>query len=87
MAASAACSYVSGLLIGTEFAAAEARGSKLDSKLVSKLDSNTIHLIASTALSAHYASAARQFNLQAVVLDPDQVYLAALRQFIPKEAS
>jgi 2-dehydro-3-deoxygalactonokinase len=79
MAASTARSFVSGLLIGTEFAAAEARGSKLDS--------NTIHLIASTALSARYASAARQFDLQAVVLDPDHVYLAALQQFIPKEAS
>jgi 2-dehydro-3-deoxygalactonokinase len=79
MAAGAARSFVSGLLIGTEFAAAEARGNT-DS-------SNTIHLIASTALSARYASAAKQFGLEAIVLDPDTVYLAALHQFISKEAS
>ncbi len=69
MPASAARSFVSGLLIGTEFVAAQGR------------DGTTIHLIASTALSARYAYAAGQFGLQAKVLDPDTVYLAALQRF------
>ena len=74
MAAGAARSFVSGLLIGTEFVAAQAR------------DGNVIHLIASATLSARYARAAAQFGMQAVVLDPDAVFRAALGLFFPKDA-
>ncbi len=70
MPAADARSFVSGLLIGSEFVAAQGR--------------DTVHLIASHALSARYAQAANSFGLQAKVLDPDQVYLSALEQFFSK---
>jgi 2-dehydro-3-deoxygalactonokinase len=70
MPAAQARSFASGLLIGTEFVAAEARGQR-----------QPIHLIASTALSERYAQAAAFFGLEARVLDPDAVYLAALHTF------
>lgn len=63
-------SFVSGLLIGSEFVAAQGQ--------------DTVHLIASHTLSARYAQAAGIFGMQAKVLDPDQVYLAALEQFFSK---
>ena len=69
MPAAQARSFVSGLLIGAEFAA-EATGA--------------ITIIGSPALGARYAGAAAQFSLAARVLDPDQVYLTALSHFIGK---
>lgn len=63
-------SFVSGLLIGAEFVAAAARGQH-----------HPIHLIAAPALARRYADAAGYYGLQAQVLDPDQVYLAALHTF------
>ena len=71
MAAAQVRSYVSGLLIGTEFAAAG-----LD------VDAGPLHLIASDALAGRYALAAAHFGRHAVALDPDQVFLAALQHFI-----
>jgi 2-dehydro-3-deoxygalactonokinase len=71
MAAAQVRSYVSGLLIGTEFVAAGLHDG-----------AGTLHLIASDALAGHYALAAAQFGQRAVALDPDQVFLAALRHFI-----
>ena len=71
MAAVQVRSYVSGLLIGTEFVAAGLHD-----------DAGTLHLIASDALAGRYALAAAQFGRRAVALDPDQVFLAALRHFI-----
>lgn len=69
MKADQASSWVSGLLIGTEFCTAR-----------EQLDSS-ISIIASASLSARYASAAAHFGMRARVLDPDQVYLAALGRF------
>jgi 2-dehydro-3-deoxygalactonokinase len=71
MTAAQVRSYVSGLLIGTEFVA-----SGLEA------DTGTLHLIASDALAGRYAQAAARFGLHAVALDPDQVFLAALQHFI-----
>jgi 2-dehydro-3-deoxygalactonokinase len=72
MPSTLARSFVSGLLIGTEFAAArEQSGDK-------------INIIASAALSSRYASAAKCFGMDASVLDPDQVYLSALKRFFEK---
>jgi 2-dehydro-3-deoxygalactonokinase len=58
---------VSGLLIGTEFAA-QGR-SPVPARL---------HIIGSDGLSSRYAQAAGHFGMQADVLDPDRVYVAAL---------
>ena len=66
-----AAAFVSGLLIGTEFAAAQA----------STRAGDTVHLVASSALAGHYARAAECFGMRAVVHDPDTVYLSALQQF------
>jgi 2-dehydro-3-deoxygalactonokinase len=71
MAAAQVRSYVSGLLIGTEFVAAGPHD-----------DSGTLHLIASDALAGRYALAAAQFGRRAIALHPDQVFLAALQHFI-----
>ena len=71
MAAAQVRSYVSGLLIGTEFVAAGLHD-----------DAGTLHLIASDALAGRYAQAAAHFGLRAITLDPDQVFLAALSHFI-----
>jgi 2-dehydro-3-deoxygalactonokinase len=62
--------YVSGLLIGTEFAGAQASEA-----------GGVVSIIASAALSQRYRDAAAHVGLQADVLDPDQVYLAALAKF------
>ena len=70
MAAAQVRSYVSGLLIGTEFVAAG-----LD------FEAGPLHLIASDALAGRYAQAAAHFGRLAVALDPDQVFLAALQHF------
>ena len=80
MPAHQAASFVSGLLIGGEFLAAQpTQSSKRQSP-----QSDMIHLIASKALSVPYADAAAYFGIEARVLDPDQVYLAALQQFFTK---
>jgi 2-dehydro-3-deoxygalactonokinase len=71
MAAAQVRSYVSGLLIGTEFVAAGLHD-----------DAGTLHLIASDALAGRYALAAAHSGRRAVALDPDQVFLAALQHFI-----
>jgi 2-dehydro-3-deoxygalactonokinase len=71
MSAAQARSYVSGLLIGTEFVASGPGP-----------DAGTLHLIASDALAGRYTQAARHFGYRAAVLDPDQVFLAALEHFI-----
>jgi 2-dehydro-3-deoxygalactonokinase len=71
MPAGQARSFASGLLIGAEFVAASARA-----------QGRSIDLIASPALSGRYAQAAAHFGLEAQVLDPDAVYLAALQTFI-----
>lgn len=68
MPATDARSFLSGLLIGTEFVAAQ------DSSPV-------ITTIASPALQRHYAAAAAHFGLSVTALDPDQVYCAALARF------
>lgn len=69
MQAGQASSWVSGLLIGSEFFAARAQAG------------NAISIIASASLSARYASAAEHFGMRARILDPDQTYLAALARF------
>jgi 2-dehydro-3-deoxygalactonokinase len=75
----AACarSFVSGLLIGAEFASAldhyPARGG--------------ITLVGSPALAGRYRAAAGHFGVAVTVLDPDAVYCAALAQFIPRRAA
>ena len=65
-------SFVSGLLIGTEFNDAQ------------REQGSVVNLIASHALSSRYASAAACFGMQARVLDPDRVYRAALMRFFEK---
>ena len=72
MPAEKARSFVSGLLIGTEFNDAQ------------RQQGSVINLIASHALSSRYASAAAHFGMQARVLDPDEVYRAALVRFFEK---
>lgn len=74
MPAGQARSFLSGLLIGTEFVAAE-RGA----------EGCALHLVASAALAGPYAQAASHFGWSAVALDPDQVFLAALKRFITKD--
>jgi 2-dehydro-3-deoxygalactonokinase len=72
MPASAARSFLSGLLIGTEFHAALAL---LDGAAA------PVACIASNALQQRYASAAAPFGIALNMLDPDQVYCAALARF------
>ncbi|KQQ33569.1 2-dehydro-3-deoxygalactonokinase [Duganella sp. Leaf126] len=67
-----AAAFVSGLLIGAEFAAA-AR---------SLPAGGTVTVIGSPALAKRYAVAARHFGLQCQVLDPHRVYCTAISQFI-----
>jgi 2-dehydro-3-deoxygalactonokinase len=69
-------SFVSGLLIGTEFAAMPATaGAAAPAGLT---------LVGSPALSARYRSAAHYFGLGVSALDPDAVYCAALAHFLRK---
>lgn len=67
-----AAAFVSGLLIGAEFAAA-AR---------SLPAGGTVTVIGSPALAKRYAAAAQHFGLQCQVLDPHRVYCTAISQFI-----
>jgi 2-dehydro-3-deoxygalactonokinase len=74
----AACarSLVSGLLIGTEFAAAPGDGA-----------ARALTLVGSTALAERYRVAAGHFGMDVTVLDPDAVYCAALTQLMKEDAS
>ena len=78
MPAAQARSFLSGLLIGTEFVDAARHGATAQRQ--------DLHVIASPALMGSYAEAARHFGSTAVALDPDAVFLSALSQFIGKEA-
>ncbi|NHZ39572.1 2-dehydro-3-deoxygalactonokinase [Massilia aquatica] len=69
MAAAQSRSFVSGLLIGTEFVAAQGHAD------------GAVDIIGSPALSARYRSAAAHFGMPARAHDPDDVYLAALAYF------
>ncbi|NHZ87453.1 2-dehydro-3-deoxygalactonokinase [Massilia sp. CCM 8733] len=69
MAAAQARSFVSGLLIGTEFVAAQGHAD------------GAIDIIGSPLLAARYRSAAAHFGMPARAHDPDEVYLAALAYF------
>jgi 2-dehydro-3-deoxygalactonokinase len=73
----AACarSLVSGLLIGTEFAAAPDDAAP-----------RAIALVGSSALEERYRVAAGHFGMDVTVFDPDAVYCAALTQLLPKDA-
>jgi len=66
--------WVSGLLIGTEFAAARAWTG----------DSGTLVCIGAAALRDRYARAAARFGVGIDALDPDQVFRAALARFIDR---
>ncbi|MDM5176910.1 2-dehydro-3-deoxygalactonokinase [Massilia sp. DJPM01] len=72
MAAAQARSFVSGLLIGTEFVAAQGHAD------------SAIDIIASPALSARYERAAAHYGMPARAHDPDEVYLAALAHFFER---
>lgn len=69
MAAAQARSFVSGLLIGAEFVAAQGHAD------------GAIDIIGSPALSARYETAAAHFGMPARAHDPDEVFLAALAHF------
>jgi 2-dehydro-3-deoxygalactonokinase len=73
--ASRARSLVSGLLIGTEFAAAPADGA----------GGRAVAVIGSPALAERYRVAASHFGVGVTVLDPDAIYRAALAQFLKGE--
>ena len=75
MPAADARSFLSGLLIGTEFVAALDMLGDSPGSLAS---------IASPALQQRYAAAAECFGLTLRALDPDQVYCAALARFLDK---
>ncbi len=75
MPASRARAFVSGLLIGTEFAAALDEGGSAP---------QAITLICSTALHQRYVRAAALFAIDVTTLDPHRVYCAALSQFFAK---
>jgi 2-dehydro-3-deoxygalactonokinase len=68
-------SFVSGVLIGTEFAAAPG-----------EVDSRSLTLVGSSALAERYRVAAAYFDWTATALDPDAVYCAALSQLLHKDA-
>ncbi len=68
--AAAVQAYLSGLLIGTEFAGMRAR---------LELDAAPLRLLGSPSLAGHYARAAAALGLATETVDADQAYLAALR--------
>jgi 2-dehydro-3-deoxygalactonokinase len=70
-------SCVSGLLVGTEFAAAQQHA-----RTDTEAGAAAIRLVASSSLSGVYATVADLFNVRATLLDPDTVYCAALAQFM-----
>jgi 2-dehydro-3-deoxygalactonokinase len=70
--AGATRSYVSGLLIGTEFAA----------RLRKPGSAPVLRLIASRELGAPYSEVAQQLGYAVELVDPDQAYCAALARFM-----
>ncbi len=78
MPATQARSCVSGLLVGSEFAAALQQAGKEGDAA----GAGAIRLVASDALSGVYAAVAGLFNVRATLLDPDTVYCAALAKFV-----
>lgn len=72
--AAQARSFVSGLLIGTEF---------VDRALPAETE---LAIIGSPALAARYQDAARHFGLRSRTIDPDRAYCAALAHFARQEA-
>ncbi|MFA9218074.1 MAG: 2-dehydro-3-deoxygalactonokinase [Sphingomonadaceae bacterium] len=72
--AAQAAATVSGLLIGAEFDAA--------ARHLGQARGDAITVIGSPALATRYATAAAHFGLRCTVLDPHQVYCAALTQFL-----
>jgi 2-dehydro-3-deoxygalactonokinase len=77
MPATQARSCISGLLIGTEFAAALHQGGT-----DTEAGAGSIRLVASAALSRIYAEVADMFHVRATLLDPDMVYCAALAKLM-----
>jgi 2-dehydro-3-deoxygalactonokinase len=69
-----AAATVSGLLIGAEFDAA--------ARHLGDAQGTHITVIGSHALALRYAVAAAHFGLRCEILDPHQVYCAALTQFL-----
>lgn len=65
-------SFVSGLLIGTEFASMPAGAAA----------PGALTLVGASALAERYRSAASAFGLAVTMLDPDAVYCAALAHFL-----
>ncbi|MGC8730918.1 MAG: 2-dehydro-3-deoxygalactonokinase [Halothiobacillaceae bacterium] len=63
--------YLSGMLIGAELHEALARGGPL---------ARSVSIVASNALARRYQDAAGLLGIQARCLDPDTVYVAALRE-------
>lgn len=76
-----ASALVSGLLIGAEFDAAARQLSQAALEGGAAAQAAGITVIGSPALAARYALAAEHFGLACKVLDPRQVYCAALTQF------
>jgi 2-dehydro-3-deoxygalactonokinase len=77
MPATQARSCVSGLLIGTEFAAALQHAAADGEN-----GPGAIRLVASSALSQLYSTVADMFKVRSTLLDPDMVYCAALAEFL-----
>jgi 2-dehydro-3-deoxygalactonokinase len=69
-------SYVSGLLIGTEFAA------RRDGAAGTAGKAPVLHLIASQELTAPYLEVAQMLGYATELIDPDQAYCAALARFM-----
>ena len=74
MPAAHARSFVSGLLIGTEFVAAYDMLGAAAPKALASIGSATLH--------ARYAAAAARFGVELTGLEPDRVYCAALALFL-----
>jgi 2-dehydro-3-deoxygalactonokinase len=72
LAAASARAVVSGLLIGTDFVAADAWGAACTS----------IVLVGSASLEQRYARAAAHFGVKVTVVDPDAAYRAAMSRFL-----
>jgi 2-dehydro-3-deoxygalactonokinase len=77
MDAGRARGYVSGLLIGSEFAAIGGTESR----------PSAVRVLGSAGLAPRYLRAAAQFGLQATTLDPHQTYCAALARFAAEGAA
>ncbi|CAN7321582.1 2-dehydro-3-deoxygalactonokinase [Pseudoduganella sp. LjRoot289] len=73
MPAAHARDYVSGLLIGSEFVAAQDAGFD---------GAEPLTLIGAPALAARYGAVAALFDLSTIPVDPHRAYCAALRRFL-----